>query len=132
MMHPNTGRLGRAYSAAKVILVVEDDDNIGTFLVEALSQETPYKAVLVTDGFAALKAVHDIKPALFITDYRLPAMDGIELCDRLHILQGLENTPIIIMSAYLPQEEIKKRNLISLSKPFELDDLLNAINRLLA
>jgi len=132
MVYPNQGRLGGNYSAAKIILVVEDDENIGTFLVEALSQETPYRAVLVTDGLEALKAVRDIKPALFITDYRLPVMDGIELCDRLHILQGLENTPVIIMSAYLPEQEIKKRNLISLSKPFELDDLLNAVNRLLA
>lgn len=132
MMYPGKEHPRGNCSAAKTILVVEDDDNIGAFLVEALSQETPYRTVLVRDGLEALKAVRNIKPALFITDYRLPSMDGIELYDRLYALHELENTPIIIMSAYLPKQEIKKRKLISLNKPFELDDLLNTVNRLLA
>ena len=115
----------------KTILIVEDDDNIGTFLVEALSQETPYRAMLVTNGFQALEAASNIKPSLCITDYRLPIMDGLELYDRLHSTEGLKNTPVIIMSAYLPEQEIKKRHLVSLSKPFELDDLLNTVQKLL-
>ena len=116
----------------KTILVVEDDDSIGSLLVEALSQETPYKALLVTDGFQALKTVHHIKPCLFITDYRLRRMDGIELYDRLRSTDDLADTPAIIMSAYLPEEEIKKRRLVSLNKPFELDELLDTIEKLLA
>jgi DNA-binding response OmpR family regulator len=116
----------------KTILVVEDDDSIGSLLVEALSQETAYKALLVTDGFQALKAIRTIKPCLFITDYRLPQMNGIELYDRLCSTNELANTPAIIMSAYLPEEEIRKRHLISFSKPFELDELLDTVDRLLA
>ncbi len=116
----------------KTILVIEDDDSIGTLLVEALSQETPYKALLVTDAFQALKAVNYVKPSLFITDYRLPQMDGIELYDCLRSTDDLADTPAIIMSAYLPEEEIKKRRLISLSKPFELDELLDTVEKLLA
>ena len=114
------------------ILVIEDDDSIGTLLVEVLSQETPYKALLVTDAFQALKTVLRIKPCLFITDYRLPRMDGIELYDRLHSTHDLADTPAIIMSAHLPEEEIKKRSLVSLRKPFELDELLDTIKKLLA
>ena len=116
----------------KTILVIEDDDSIGMLLVEALSQETPYKALLVTDAFQALKAVHQVKPCLVITDYHLPYINGIELYDRLHSTDDLVNTPAIIMSAYLPEEEIRKRHLISLSKPFELDELLDTVEKLLA
>ncbi len=115
-----------------VILVIEDDDSIGTFLVEALSQETPYKAILVTDGLQALQLVHNVKPSLVITDYRLPNMNGLELYDMLQSLQPLKNTPTIIMSAHLPTQEVRKRNLIGLNKPFELDDLLTTVERLLA
>ncbi len=116
----------------KIILIIEDDDSIGTLLVEALSQETPYKALLVTDAFQALKAIHQVKPCLFITDYHLPHINGIELYDRLHSTDDLANTPAIIMSAYLPEEEVRKRHLISLSKPFELDELLDTVEKLLA
>jgi CheY-like chemotaxis protein len=116
----------------KTILIVEDDDSIGTFLIDVILQETPYKAMRVRDGFQALTAAHNLKPALFITDYRLPSMDGIELYDQLHLTQDLANTPVIIMSAYLPEQEIKERHMVCLSKPFELDDLLNTVERLLA
>ncbi len=116
-----------------VILVVEDDDSIGSLLVEALTQETPYQALLVTDGLQALRLANTVKPCLLITDYRLPHMDGIELYDRLHSTQEHANTPAIIMSACLPPEtEVRKRNLVSLNKPFELDDFLNTVEKLLA
>ncbi len=115
-----------------VILVIEDDDSIGTFLVEALSQETPYKAMLVTDGFQALQLVRIVKPSLVITDYRLPNMNGLELYDMLRSMQPLKDMPTIIMSAHLPMQEVRKRNLVGLNKPFELDDLLNTVERLLS
>ena len=116
----------------RIILVIEDDDSIGTFLVEAISQETPYKAMLVTDGFQALQLVHTIKPCLVITDYRLPNMNGLELYDTLKSMHVLQDTPAILMSAHLPVQEVQKRNLVGLNKPFELDDLLNTVERLLA
>jgi DNA-binding response OmpR family regulator len=121
----------KEHALEKMILVVEDDDSIGSMLVEALSQETPYKAMLVTDGFQALQAAHSIRPSLFITDYRLPRMDGIELYDKLRSIKELANTPAIIMSAFLPEEEVRKRQLVSLNKPFDLDELLDTIERVL-
>jgi DNA-binding response OmpR family regulator len=117
----------------KTILVIEDDTNIGSLLVEALSLETPYNALLATDGFQAIDIVRTIKPCLFITDYCLPYMSGIELYDRLHSTRGLEDVPGIVMSAaYLPEGEIRKRQLVCLHKPFDLDDLLCTIDRLVA
>ena len=115
-----------------VILVVEDDDSIGTFLVEALSQETPYRALLVSDGVQALQLVNTVKPCLFITDFRLPHMNGLELCDSLKSMQSFKDIPTILMSAHLPMQEVQKRNIVGLNKPFELDDLLSIVERLLS
>ena len=118
--------------AVKSILVVEDDSDIGLFLVQAISQETPYQAMLVTDGFQALKAITSIKPNLFILDYWLPSMNGIDLYDRLHATNGLEDIPAIMISAQLPRRELIKRNIHSLNKPLELDDFLRLVERLLS
>lgn len=115
-----------------VILVVEDDDSIGAFLVEALAQETSYSAMLVTDGFQALQIVDRVQPCLVITDYRLPLMSGLELCDLLKTKQTLKDMPAILISAQLPEHEVQKRNIVGLNKPFELDDLLDTVERLLA
>lgn len=132
MAYTNHHVSAQEHAVHKIILVVEDDDDIGTFLVEMLAQETPYKTMLVTDAFQALRAVNDIKPNLFITDYRLPNMDGIELYDRLRAKKELKDVPIILMSACLPVQEVQKRKLVGMSKPFELDNLLDTVERLLA
>ena len=115
----------------KTVLVVEDDIGIGNFLVQAISQETSHHALLVTDAFQALKAVASIKPGLFILDYQLPRMNGIELYDQLHATKGLEEIPAIVISARLPKREIEKRKILAMSKPLELDDFLNTIEKLL-
>src|SRR5215467_8943237 len=117
--------------AVKSILVVEDDSDIGLFLVQAISQETQHQALLVTDGFQALKAITSIKPNLFILDYWLPSMNGIDLYDRLHATNGLEDIPAIMISAQLPRRELIKRNIHSLNKPLELDEFLRLVERLL-
>ncbi len=117
---------------AKTILVVEDDELIGTFLAEAISQETAYHPLLVSDGFEALKVTHDIKPSLFLLDYRLPKMNGVELYDQLHTREGLETVPAIILSANLPLQELTKHGLVGLKKPFDLDQLLQTIEKTIA
>lgn len=118
-------------STVKTVLVVEDDTGIGTFLIQAIQQETHYQAMLVTDGFQALKVVANIKPGLFILDYQLPRMNGIELYDRLHAIPELEEIPAIIVSARLPRQEIERRKITGISKPLELDDFLQTIEHLL-
>jgi len=116
----------------KTVLVVEDDAGIGGFIVQAILQETSHQAMLVIDGFQALRAVTNIKPSLFILDYQLPRMNGIELYDQLHTIKGFENIPAIMMSARLPKNEIEKRKIVGMNKPLELDDLLLTIESLLA
>lgn len=115
----------------KTILVVEDDENIGTLLVQFISQETSYRAILVTDGYQAFRVIEEMLPDLFVLDYQMPGMNGLELYDRLHSTPGLETVPAILVSAYLPQLDLKNRKIVAIGKPFELDMLLDTIEMLL-
>jgi DNA-binding response OmpR family regulator len=123
---------GSGNAFVKTILVVEDDADIGSFIVQAIHQETSHNALLVTDGFQALKAIHNLKTDLFIIDYQLPYMNGIELYDQLIDIEHQKTRRTIMISARLPAQEILKRNIVGMKKPFELQDLLNTIERLLA
>jgi CheY-like chemotaxis protein len=121
----------------KTILVVEDDDDLAELIMEVIQEamvqdKTLYKPVLVSDSLQALEISGRIKPQLFLLDYYLPRMNGLELYDRLHAMEGLEHTPAIFMSANPPRQEIEKRNLISVKKPFNLKDLLHTIEKVLA
>src|SRR5438552_2395243 len=113
--------------SVKTILVVEDDADIGEFLVQAVQQETPYQALLASDGFQALKMLRSIKPNLFLLDYHLPSMDGLELYDHIHATEGLEAIPTLFMSASAPVRELEQRRVYLIKKPFELTDLLDTL-----
>ena len=91
----------------KTILIVEDDAYIGEFLERALSEETPYTPLVVSNGFEALKVTREVKPNLFVLDYHLPGMDGIELYDQLHAVKAFQDTPAIIISARLPKRDLE-------------------------
>ena len=117
-------------STSKTILVVEHDASIGELLTLAISQETPFKALLVLDGFEALQLVHEYTPSLFILDYHLPDINGIALYDRLHAQKELASTPALLISANLPNHEIGNRHLTGMRKPFDLNQLLDTIERL--
>src|SRR5260221_12519499 len=85
-----------AQEATKTILVVEDNLAIASFLVAAIEQETPYRAIMATDSNAALELVGHFIPNLLLLDYRLPGMNGIELYDRL---KGRAPIPRILSTA---------------------------------
>lgn len=121
-----------AHAQVKTILLVEDDIHIGEVLVQAILQETSFLAILVQSGDEALHTVQGIKPNLFILDYQLPRMNGIELYDELHTISSLKQVPVIMISAQLPVKELKKRNIIGMNKPLDLDEFLQTIERFLA
>jgi CheY-like chemotaxis protein len=113
------------------VLIVEDDESIGYVLVQVLAQETSYHALLVTTGQEALQVVRAIRPHLFLLDYRLPGMNGIELYDHLQRLEGRAGIPVIMLSATLPSQEIVHRHIVGLPKPVDLDELLQTIENLI-
>ena len=120
-------------SPRKIILIVEDDAAIGEFLVQAITQETPYFALHVTDSTRAFEIINQLKVDLFLLDYRLPTINGLELYASLHALPEMNTIPAIILTASLEQhkEEIERQHLTGLDKPVELDDLLTAIDKYL-
>src|ERR1051326_6433451 len=118
----------------KIILVVAGDADIGIFLHCALSQEATYHILLAMQGFEALKVTHYITPHLFILNYHLQSMNGLELYDRLHARYSLQAPPAILLSTSLSShhQEIAKRNVRGMSIPLELDELLATVKMLVA
>ena len=115
----------------KTILLVEDDSIISELLIQMIIQETPYNVFSVPDGLEALDLVNNIKPHLMILDYWLPFMQGIELYDRLHNTEGLEEVPAIMLSVNAPVREINQRHMTYIKKPFDMSTLLDTVHRLI-
>lgn len=121
-------------SNARTILVVEDDEAISELITLILSQETPYKPLAAVNASEALRLAAYLKVDLFIIDYYLPGMNGLELYDTLHSREELQSIPALILTASLEkhEQELQERNVLGLKKPFELDELLLMIKKVLA
>ena len=116
------------------IFVVEDDESNGSLLLELLLRETPYYPLLLRDGLHVLQLTQFIRPLLFLIDYYLPGMNGLELCDQLYAREELKDIPAIILSASMDEhiDEIQRRGLIAMRKPFDLDEFLMTIETVVA
>ena len=120
-------------SPSKLIFIVEDDVEIGNLLLQIIEQETIHKAIHHVDARNALQAATQVMPHLLLLDYSLPDMNGLELYDWLQSFEHLKNIPTILMSARNPPiEEIQRRGILYLRKPFAVTELLAIIKKLFA
>ncbi len=120
-------------SSSKLIFIVEDDEEIGNLLLQIIEQETIHKAIHHVNARNALDALARIMPHLLLIDYSLPDMNGLELYDWLQSFQHLKHISTILMSARNPPlEEIHRRSIIFLRKPFAVTELLAIIKKLFA
>ncbi len=111
----------------KTILVVDDSAFIRHMIEKMMHRETPYQPIFAETCAEALEIAGIIKPHLFLFDYQLPDMSGLELYDKLHARKTFRNIPAIIMSSELPRKEIESRNILGVEKPFHLNVLFRMI-----
>ncbi len=115
----------------KTLLVVDDEVGITDALTELLSEEG-FLVLVARNGKDGLKRIAEKRPDLVLLDYMMPVMDGRELLLALQADPACQNLPTIMMSA-MPRSSIPPDSKPSafLRKPFELDELLGEIARLL-
>ena len=80
------------------ILLVDDEQDILEFLSYNLKNEG-FDLYTANNGADALKIVSDIHPHLVLLDVMMPEMDGIETCEEIRKLPGIENTMIAFLTA---------------------------------
>lgn len=112
------------------ILIVEDNIKTSNNIKEILSLR-PCNTFCLYDGQSAYEFIKQNKVNLIILDIMLPIMDGYELMKKIEDY----NIPIIILSAKKELEDrtkgIQLGGMIYLSKPFEMQELLAYVDRLL-
>lgn len=109
----------------KVIVVVEDNEEIAELIKETLNGEPDYQAVAVHDGSRALEVIHSVKAGLILLDIMLPGIDGFQLYDMLKADPSTSDIPVIFLTATLHDDEFKKRNIENhIAKPFDVIELL--------
>lgn len=111
--------------AGEVILVVEDEDRVRTYSVEAL-RELGYGVVFARDGIEALRLLdRGQKVSLLFSDVVMPEMSGRELAARVR--DRMPGLKVLLTSGYAPDAPPSAADEKLLSKPFDIAALAIAV-----
>jgi CheY-like chemotaxis protein len=112
------------------VLIVDDDADIVMMLVQVLQDE--HYEVRAASGEEALAIASADPPDVILLDIMMPGMDGVEVCRRLRANPRTASIPVIAMSAsHRLRERASEMDVNGLlAKPFDLDELLANIERL--
>lgn len=115
------------------ILVVDDEHLIADILCYALEDEG-FVVVKASNGQKGLELLERERPALIITDFMMPVMDGLEFAKAIRALPSVNHLPIILISGAQAHIGMKRSELFNavLEKPFNIDSILANVRGLLA
>jgi DNA-binding response OmpR family regulator len=111
------------------ILLCEDDENLGLFLLEYL-QVKGLAVDLMTDGEAGLEAFINNKYDLCILDVMMPKKDGFTLAQEIRHMSP--EVPIIFLTARTLKEDVLEGFRSGaddyIAKPFSMEELISRMD----
>ncbi len=110
------------------ILVIEDEKGIANFIQQGLEEEA-YEVDTVDHGQRGLEMAMQQNYDLFLVDWMLPGLSGIEICQQLRAAKI--NTPLIFLTAKVTTqntvEGLRAGANDYIKKPFHFEELLARI-----
>src|SRR5579883_1608843 len=124
-----------ARPAAKVrILVADDEPDLLTVIRDTLEHEG-FIIETASDGRVALEKIKSDPPDIAILDWRMPFMDGFQVCRELRADPVFEHLPVILLSATATRDTKVEGLSIGaddfLTKPVDLLELMARVRMIL-
>ena len=120
--------------AGEKVLVIEDKLEMVQILTDYVLGPQGYVALTALDGEEGLRMALSEEPDLVILDLKMPKMSGLQVLRTLRELQC--PVPVIVITAYGSEEVVVRTLRLGandyVAKPFELDEMINVIERVLS
>jgi twitching motility two-component system response regulator PilG len=117
----------------KVLLV--DDTRTLLSLIQVYLMGWSMEFVEAKDGAEGLAKAKEHRPALVISDVRMPGMDGFELTAAIRSDRELHATPIVLLTSLADEASRRKGKLVGatafLTKPVAVDELRKTVGVIL-
>ncbi|HOO56751.1 MAG TPA: response regulator [bacterium] len=119
----------------KRVLIVDDEEAVLSVITRAiLKHDKGLEIKTATDGFEAGAAFSDFKPDLVILDFKLPGINGIEVCKAIR--RKDKYVRIIAITGYCSSEN--KREMLNagaddfMPKPLDMKKLMETVGEFLS
>lgn len=117
------------------LLVVDDEKDFVGFISERLEAKG-FDILKAYDGKKGFEMAQSERPDLIILDVAMPEMNGYDVCRNLKMDENSKDIPIIMLTAkFQPNDILFGKEMGTdayLTKPLELELLLNTVNALLS
>jgi CheY-like chemotaxis protein len=113
-------------------VLVVDDEYASLEVLALLLIGEGFQVLTASNGEEALEQLEQHAIDLVITDYKMPKMDGNELCQRMLADERYRSIPIIFTSATYRQDVPRPENVLAFySKPLLFKTLFAAVHQIL-
>jgi len=117
------------------VLVVEDYDDVRRMLKVLLESEK-FRVLEAATGSEALDVIKNQRPDVILMDLALPGFDGLETIRRIRVIDGFQNTPIIVLTAYTgpstSETAFRAGSNYFMAKPIDFDELSDLLKNILS
>lgn len=119
------------------VAVVNDDTAFLDLMDEVLRLEG-YETLQIKEADRAFQRLKDALPDLIILDIRMSSPEnGWQICELLTLDPVTRTIPIIVCSAAIPdlhekEDWLEQHDILTLPKPFDIEDLYSTVRRALA
>jgi len=122
-------------SEPRTVVCIEDEPGV-IELIRLILERRGLKVVGAVSGVEGLEVVRQVKPSLVLLDLMMPEMDGWEVYRRMKADAMMKTIPVIIVTAKAEGiDEVLAKHIAKvddyIKKPFSLQELLQAIERVL-
>lgn len=121
----------------KKLLIVDDEAHIRMLIEQTLEdlEDEGVQIFFAENGQQALEMIELEKPDLVFLDVMMPKMNGMEVCQKVKKVLGMDDVYIILLTAK-GQEVDRQKGLEMganryMTKPFDPDEMLNIATEIL-
>ncbi|OGI00601.1 MAG: hypothetical protein A2Y25_07595 [Candidatus Melainabacteria bacterium GWF2_37_15] len=111
------------FPALKTIFYVEDDPNIQNLVRMSLEDIGGFEVTVCSSGYEALEMIKNHNPDLFLLDFMMPEMDGVELLKKLRKINKEAERPAIFLTTEVHSQDVLEYSQLDIlgviAKPFD-------------
>ena len=90
--------LGMTATAPRARIVVIDDNADDFTLIRRVLERAGFEVHYASNGESGIELLREIQPDCALVDYRMPGLDGYEVCRRVKAEPALQSIPVLMLT----------------------------------
>ncbi len=122
-------------SGKRRVLVVDDDEAIVEMFTDLLGRDGRFEVKTASSGYQAGILTEEFRPDVILLDYKLPDINGTNVCRAIRSNPKFEHIKIIVISGVADPDEVEELRSAGadefIRKPFDINHVISRVGELI-